>query len=217
MTKFGTIDFKTGDFGIEPTSSLCNLEVLAATFVGVPLMGPPTLAATIAAGSVGAASIAGGTAGLLGAGGVFSVGDLLSGAFSAFSAISDIAAGQAAGVAGEEAALFEEFGAKQEILKGRKEALAILEAEQDALEQNIVSTAAAGLTGQGSPAAAQRAIIGKAAFETGITRTSATISAEARKAKGRQQTIDAAAAVTGGFGAAAGEVAGFFLRRRRRG
>ncbi len=200
------------------------MEALAATFVGIAATAGPATVAGVAAvpGGLSAAGTAA-TAGLLGSGGVFGVGgtltafDMITGGFSAISAISDIASGQAGAAALEEGALFEEFGAKQEILKGRREALDILQTEQDLLEQNIVSTLASGITGQGSPKAAQQAIISKAAFETDITRSGAVIAAEARRAKGRQLKIEAGAAKTTGLTAAAGDVAGFFLRRGRRG
>jgi len=233
--KFGKFDPATGDFQTEFTpGGTCNFGALAAIFetsapastglagatavttAGGVLAGSGTTAGTLAA--VGGGSLA--APGLLASGGLFSglsTFDLLNGSFSAFSAISNIAAGNAAGAASEEAALFEEFGAKGEILKGRREALAILEKEQDALEQNLVNTAASGITGQGSPKAAQDAIISKANFETGITRDNAVLNAAARRTKGRQLTIEAEGSRVGGVAAAAGDAAGFFLSRARRG
>lgn len=200
------------------------MEALAAVFVGVAAAAGPATTAGVAAvtgglSAAGTAATAGllGSAGAFGAGGTLTAFDLITGGLTAFSGISNIAAGQAEAEGLEEAAVFEEFGAKQEILKGRREALDILQTEQDLLEQNIVSTLASGITGQGSPKAAQQAIISKAAFETDITRTGAEISAAARRAKGEQLEIEAPAARLAGFGRAAGDVAGFFLRRGRRG
>jgi hypothetical protein len=176
----------------------------------------------LATGAIGAPVIGGTLAapGLLSSGGIFgaiSTSDLILGGLSGFSALSSIAAGQAGKTAAEEGALFEEFGAKQEILKGRREALSILEAEQDALEQNIVDIAASGITGQGSAKAAQEAIISKAEFETGITRTTAELNAEARRAKARQLRTEGKSGTLTGTASAAGQAAGFFLRRTRRG
>lgn len=198
---------------------------LAATFVGSAATTiPGTLVTSAGLASLAPVTVTAATTGLLGSGGVFSLAagslsafDIFSGVTTAFSAISSIAAGQATQAASEEGALFEEFGAKQEILKGRREALDILEKENEALEQNIVNVAASGITGQGSAKTAQEAIISKAEFETGITRTTAELNAEARRAKAKQQRAEGQAAATGGVTSAAGDVAGFFLRRSRRG
>ena len=165
---------------------------------------------------------AGGAAGSVAAPGLMATlgmttGDLILGGMSGFSAISSIASGAAAKNAAMEGAMFEGIAAKQELLKGRREALQIAEQEQEALEQNMVNVAASGITGQGSPKAAQEAIIKKADFETSITRTNAELNAQARTVKGKQLELEGDAAFTGGVSDAAGTVAGFFLRRGRRG
>lgn len=225
--KFGKFDPATGDFQTEFTpGGTCNWGALAAIFETSAPASTGLAGATahqLINSIVSQRSPRGGSLaapGLLASGGLFSglsTFELLHGGVSAFSAISNIAAGNAAGAASEEAALFEEFGAKGEILNGRREALAILEKEQDALEQNLVNTAASGITGQGSPKAAQDAIISKANFETGITRDNAVLNAAARRTKGRQLTIEAEGSRVGGVAAAAGDAAGFFLSRARRG
>ncbi|MDD9905665.1 MAG: hypothetical protein OXT06_19015 [Rhodospirillaceae bacterium] len=179
--------------------------VTTATTVGIP-------ASMIAGGGAAA-----GGSGLMGAFASLTAGDILSGGLTAFSALSNIASGNAAAASLETQAAFEDFSAKQEILKGRQEALEIAEAANDALEANIVRTYAAGLTGEGSPGAAQRAIQEKANFETGISRDTSTINAGARRTKAQQLRLDATGAKVGGVAAAAGDVANFVLRRTRRG
>ena len=173
-------------------------------------------AAVLTAGSITAGAA---TTGLLASASTFigelTFGDILSGGLSGFAAISSIAAGQAAETASKEAALFEEFGEKQEILKGRKDALAIFEKQNDLLAQNLVNIGASGITGEGSPKAAQEAIIQKAEFETGITRSNAIINAEARKSKARQLRIEGRGARIAGQASAAKSVAGFFLNREK--
>lgn len=235
--KIVIFDKATGDYATPFASfALCSFDPISATFVASAAAGSAGVgigsaaAASAAAAGVGAAAAsvgvggavaAGASTGLLAsAGGFFaslSTFDLLTGGLSAFSAISNIAQGQAEAASLEEAALFEDFASKQELLKGRQEALRILEAETSALEQNIVNTAASGITGSGSSKAASDAISSKAKFETNITRSGAVINAEARKTQGRTLRLDATSASTGGVTRAASDVAGFFLRRSRRG
>lgn len=238
--KFGKLDISTGEFCDEfSPKGDCHWTALTAMFstagtaaavgsgaavaTGVSASGA-ALASSFGASAAGAAggmfATTGAAAATAGAGSIFAgIGtlDVLSGGLSAFSALSRMAAGDAQSAALQTQANFETFGAKQEILKGRREALEIAEAAAEAIEQNIVAAGAAGLTGEGSVRAAQDAIREKANFETAITRSNAAINSGARRGTAESLRIDAGAARTSGKAAAAGEVAGFFINRARRG
>lgn len=126
---------------------------------------------------------------------------------TAFSALSSISSGNMRKAALDEQSLFEDAASRQELIKGRKEAVDMLSRLNDTIENNIVSTAASGITGEGSPAAASEAAIEKGNFEIGITRDNAIINAGARLARSRQLKIEANSARTEGFTRAAGAVA----------
>jgi hypothetical protein len=144
-------------------------------------------------------------------------GDILTGSLTAFTALSSIAGGQAAGAAAETSARFESFAAQQELLKGRKEALEISQRTVEALEQNMVNALAAGVTGEGSVAAAQEAIAKKGEQETSISRSNAAISSAARRARADQLRLEASSSRFSGYTNAASSVGNFFLRRAVRG
>lgn len=208
------------------------MEALVASFAAPSLAG--ATAVTTAGGALagsgtaaflsGAATTAGATAVGAAAPGLMttflsglSTGDLISGAFTGFSALSDIQSGEFAAASQESQALFSDFEAKQEVLKGREEAVRISQAATETLESNLVATLASGITGEGSAKAAQEAIITQAGFETDITREGAAISAGARRTRAQQLRVEAGASRATGIGKAAGRVGQFALRRTRRG
>lgn len=200
------------------TSSTAAAAGSAATAVAAG--GDAFLAAEAAAGAAGTvftgasgggllASISSSIAGL-------GVKDWLFGGVTAFSALSSIAAGKTQAAGFESQRMMEEFASKQEILKGRKEALDAQDKLNDTLELNIVRAAAGGVTGEGSVRAASDAAISKSNFEVGITRDNAEINAGARRAQADQLGLEADAAEQPGVANAGGTVANSFFRLARR-
>jgi len=172
-------------------------------------------AASLAAAQATSTFAAGGL--LAGAFSGVSTGDMIFGGLQGFSALSDIAAGNAAADALNASAAFEDLAAQQEVIKGRQEALQITEAMTEALEQNIVNAGASGITGEGSVKAAQLAIKAKGEQELDTSKANSEIAAASRRVKGRSLRLDADARQTGGFASAVKGVAQIAFLRTRRG
>lgn len=143
--------------------------------------------------------------------------DLISGGFSLISGFSSIKSANLTAAGLRSQALFADFQAQSELIKGRKAALDSLEALNELIGSEIVRDAARGIRGEGSPAAAKAAAIRKGEFEVGLTRDNALILAGARRIEGQQLRLEAGSVQIAGVAGAAGQAASFFDRRRRRG
>lgn len=187
------------------------METLAATFAsdaGAAVVGGG-VAGTAASGpelllSEGASITSAGP----GTGGLFSfLGDIspmtwISGGFGVLSALTSIASGNLQASAIESQQQMEDFRARSELLKGKREAIDAMEALNKTLAGRTVAVAASGITGEGSPGAGREAAIKKAEFETSIIRSNAAINAGARASNADQLSLDADAAQFRGYGGA---------------
>ncbi len=173
--------------------------------------------ASVAATSAGAATAVGaaasGVGGLLATNviGSISIGQILSGAFSAFSALSSISEGRADAALFESQALQADFAARAEILKGRADALDLKRALNLQLANNLVAAGASGITSEGSVGAAQDSAQRQAELQLGLTRDEAEVRAGQRRQQARQFRLEASAAKRGGITKAIGTLGSFFL------
>ena len=129
------------------------------------------------------ATVAGGTAAA--AGTAATAGTALLGALAGVSGIASglasIARGNAEASSLIGQAEFEEFNAKQELLKGRSHALTAMRAANDAVASVQVAGFASGLTGAGSVATAKREAFEEGDFQVDMARSNAAIEAGIRR------------------------------------
>lgn len=140
----------------------------------------------------GTAAAAGGTAAAATAGGL-SLSGGLSLATGLFSGLATIAQGLQAGAVAESQAAFEEFSARQELLRGREEALRSVEQLNKDLAASVVAGFASGLQPSGSVHAAQVAAIKDGNYQINLERDNAEIAAGGRRLSARQLRAEASA------------------------
>lgn len=245
MTKFGRIDFKTGHVQDEFTGAFCHLETLAALVATVAASAATSATAATAATIGGTATAAGFSAvvapslgvtfgaGLtpVASGGFFSgasgllanafsslaTKDFLSGGFALFSASKSIEAGNLAAEASLQSAAFADISAKQELLKGRKEALDLEALTLDEVEQFQAGIGPRGITGSGSARSAQEAAITASNRQQDFATENAQIRAAADAVRAKSLRLDAKAEKATGVLGAAKTVAEFAFKRTARG
>lgn len=144
--------------------------------------------------------------------------DVLSGGATAFGALENIRAGQAAAAATETEARFESFRAGQEMTAGQQEQNAIREKLLRTLAQNRAAAGASGITlDSGSVDTVINESINAANRELEISRQNATIAASARQSRADQLRLSAQSARAGGVGRAAFGLLDAVYRSKRRG
>lgn len=238
MTKFGRIDLKTGDIQDGYTGAFCNFEPVSATVaataateaIGAAAAGSLT-ATSIAAATESIGAVSGGLFGsaafgatplvaspglLAGAFEGLGVRDFLSGGFALFSAAKSVEAGNLAAQSALQNAQFADISAKQELLKGRKEALDLEALTLDEVEQFQAGIGPRGITGSGSARAAQEAAVTASNRQQDFATENAQIRAAADAVRSKSLKIDAKAARTTGVLGAANTLGQFALRRNAR-
>lgn len=143
-------------------------------------------------------------------------GEMLFAGMSMLSGLSSLASGEMEAGALESQAAWEDFSSRQEILKGRREALEVMESLNESLGNEAVRIGASGITGEGSPAEAVKAAHEKADFELGMTRDNAAILAAGRKAGAKSLKLEATGARIAGVTEAVSTVgeAGYRISKR---
>ena len=173
--------------------------------------GPAAIAGGAAFGGTAAATAGTGLlAGLTG-------GEMLFAGMSAVSGLASLASGQMQAGALESQAMWEDFSARQELLKGRREALEVMESLNESMGAEAVRIGASGITGEGSPAEAMKAAQEKADFELGMTRDNAAILSAGRRAGAKSLKLEAAGARIAGVAEAVSTVGGAGYRISQRG
>lgn len=168
---------------------------------------------TALAGVSGGAALAGGTGLMAG----LTTGEMIFSGLSTVSSLASMASGMQQGAAMESQAMWEDFSARQELLKGRREALQVMESLNESLGAEAVRVGASGITGEGSPAEAVIAAREKADFELGMTRDNAEILAAGRRAGASSLRLEATGARIAGAAQAAGTAGEAVMRIKRRG
>lgn len=165
------------------------------------MMLAPMLAGSATAGGVAAA---GGAAAAAGSG--FSLAGLLSGGFSVVSGLASIAKGNAQASNLEDQALWDEFNARQELTRGKTEAVAALKAGNDAIAAAQVAGFASGLQSSGSVTQAKLDASGDAQLNADLANEQAMAAAGARRGEAARLRSDASAARRGGLFDAFGSI-----------
>lgn len=180
------------------------------------------MAASAVGSAVGGAGAAGAAGGLLAGGGL--AGGLAAGAtapalaaaggglFSGITAMQGLsfASTIASGLMGmgqanaqasslEESAMWSDFSARQEILKGKQEAVEQKRQLNKVIASNITAGYASGLTGSGSVGQASIDAMEEADYQLGIGREDALMRAGTRRMQGRQQRSQASTTRTSGL------------------
>lgn len=222
--KIGRFNAATGEFSDTYHGAFCDFETAAAILATEAFGGTvaggfavPAFTASTAIGVGGGASAIGlglvSDVGFVPAGGGFGgllgsafadigVKDLISGGFSLLSAGSSGRAGELAAASLEQQAAFADIQSRQELLKGRKEALDIEALTLDEIAEFQAGVGARGITGSGSARAAQEAAITASNRQQDFASENAKIRAATQRITGRSLRIDAAAErVTGVLGA----------------
>lgn len=146
-----------------------------------------------------------------------SIASILSGAFTAVGALSNIASGKASQAALDQQAIMTDMQAKQELLKGQKDHVDALTELNDVLAHNIAGGFARGLTGSGSVSQASLDAIKKSEFEVDIDRGSSEIRAGAKRMQANQFRIEGVAKKTAGQTAAIVGIGEHVFRASERG
>ena len=149
--------------------------------------------------------------------GFIAAGDVISGTFTAASALATIKSANMSAAARESSALFEEFNAKQDLLEGRREGIVLKEELNAVLARNRVAGPASGLRGAGNVTQASLDAITEGDFQLDLTRQGAIIRAGGRSAQARADTREAGAMRVAGMADAAGLVVSAMGRSSRRG
>ena len=149
--------------------------------------------------------------------GFIAAGDVISGTFTAASALATIKSANMSAAARESSALFEEFNAKQDLLEGRREGIVLKEELNAVLARNRVAGPASGLRGSGNVTQASLDAIKEGDFQLDLTRQGAIIRAGGRSAQARADTREAGAMRVAGMADAAGLVVSAMGRSSRRG
>lgn len=142
----------------------------------------------------GTATAAAGAGAAAAAGGGFSLSAMLAGGAGVVSGLASLAKGSAEGTALESSALFEEFNGKQELLRGRSEALEVARAANEAIAAAQVAGFASGLAGSGSVTRAKESAMEDAEFQIGMTRSAAAMQAGARRGSAARMRSEATGA-----------------------
>ena len=228
MTKFAQFDRATGSFEDTYHGAFCSFETMAALFATEAAAATGTVLATeafggaVAAGGLSVPVFAGSTS--VGAGGLLAnafsgltAKDFLSGGFALFSGAQSVNAGQLAAESLRQQALFADISSRQELIKGRKQALDLEALTLDEVEQFTAGVGARGITGSGSSRIARQEAITQSNRQQDFATENAAIRSAAERIRARTLKIDAAAAETTGVLGAAKTAAEFALRRTGRG
>lgn len=168
------------------------------------MMLAPILAGSATAGVSAAvpASVAAAGFGAIGGGAVagssFSLAGLLSGGFSVVSGLASIAKGNAQAQSLEDQSLWEQFNARQELTRGKTEAVAALKAGNDAVAAAQVAGFASGLQSSGSVTQAKLDASSDAQLNADLATEQAMAAAGARRGEAARLRSDAASARRGG-------------------
>lgn len=198
---------------------------LAALFTSTAAAAPVAATAATAAATItqtagalgGAAAGAGATGGLMSLFSNIGWADLLQGGFSLLSMSGDIIGGNMQAAALEEQAAYAELEGRQELLRGRQEAVVQKRNLNAAMAQIAAAGRASGLAGEGSIEAAQRVARQDADFDLGLTRDDAAMRAASKRAQAQQYRRSAGTALSGGVFSGLGRLANYGLSRVQRG
>jgi hypothetical protein len=199
----------TAAAGTLATSATIGAAV-TGTGAGVAGLGASTAAGSLAA-TIGAGGSTLGAGGLLASAG-FGVGDLISGAFTGISALSDIQSGRAEAAQLKALSELQGVQATQEELQGRKDALNATMQLNDVLSSNLAASFGSGLKSSGSVAQASEDATKDADFAIDLTRDAAKARAMAKKGQAAITKAKAGSAKRKGVTDAVGKVVGFGKR-----
>lgn len=196
---------------MEPVTAMMAVSAAAGTAGGAGaaaggLLAGGGLAGGLAAGATAPALALAGSSSLFG--GITAL-QGLSFASSIASGLMGMGQANAQAASLEESALWSDFGARQEILKGKQEAVEQRRQLNKVMAANIAAGYASGLGGEGSISQASIDAMNEADYQLGITRDDAIMRSATRRTQARQarnqasSTRDAGlwSAVSGGFDA----------------
>ena len=143
--------------------------------------------------------------------------DFLSGGFALFSGDQSVNAGQLAAESLRQQALFADISSRQELIKGRKQALDLEALTLDEVEQFTAGVGARGITGSGSSRIARQEAITQSNRQQDFATENAAIRSAAERIRARTLKIDAAAAETTGVLGALKTGADFVLKKKGQG
>ncbi len=159
----------------------------------------PMLASATGGAAAGGAAAAGA------AGSIGSFMSVLAAGTGIASGLATLAQGRAQATSLESAAKFEDFNGKQELLRGRAEALEVVRQSNDAVAAAQVAGFASGLAGTGSVTTAKQNSLRDAEYQIGMTRDAAMIQAGARRGAASRYRMEAGGVRTGSIFGALGQ------------